>query len=89
MVTMQQNNAPQVTSEVALGLEIVNQIRQAILPVFRVRQTDVPVGKISHDVQYAVDERAEEVIKKEFEALWRKGIWYGYATEEQGLVVPR
>lgn len=88
MVTMQQNDAPRVTREVAFGLEIVSQIRQAILPVFGIRQGDVPVGKISHDFQYAVDEKAEEAIKRAFKELWKKGIWYGYATEEQGLVLP-
>lgn len=77
-----------VTPEVGFGLKLVNHMREAILPVFGIRQHDVPIGSVSHDFQYAVDEKAEEVIKRTFEELWKKGVWYGYSTEEQGLVLP-
>ncbi len=74
--------------EMVYGLELISKIRAAVLPVFGLRQSDVSVGKISRDFQYAVDEKAEEVIEQAFNKLWQKYMWYGYTTEEQGLVLP-
>ncbi len=77
-----------VTPEMAFGLKLVNSIKKAVLPVFGNRQLDALMGEISKDFQYAVDIAAENAIKSAFEELWKKGIWYGYTTEEQGLVLP-
>lgn len=57
-------------------------------PVYGIKQIDVPINQISHDFNYALDEGAERVVKTAFERVWRKGILYGYATEDQGLALP-
>ncbi len=77
-----------VNPEIAFGIDLARKIARAVRPVYGIKQNDVPINQISHDFNYVLDIRAEEVVRKSFEAAWRKGLLYGYVTEDQGLVLP-
>lgn len=70
------------------GIWLAHKIRRKIMPIYGVKQKDVPINKISGDFNYAVDVLAEGEVKRLFEEIWEKGIYYGYVTEDQGLVLP-
>lgn len=74
--------------EIQFGLILVNRVRAKVLPVYGIKERDVPVNQVSHDFNYQIDVVAEDEIRSAFEELWAKGINYGYVTEDQGLVIP-
>lgn len=74
--------------EIAFAVNVARGIARVVRPVYGIKQYDVPINQISHDLSYALDIKAEKVVKKSFEAAWRKGLAYGYVTEDQGMVLP-
>lgn len=74
--------------EIAFAVEVARKIAKAVQPVYGIKQKDVPVNQVSHDFNYALDVRAEKAVKIPFQRAWRKGLVYGFVTEDQGLVLP-
>lgn len=74
--------------ELEFGINLATKIAEAVKPAYGIKERDVPINKVSHDYNYAVDKIAEDLIKSEFEHLWNQGIYYGFVTEDQGLVLP-
>ena len=76
------------------AVDLAVKVAEAVLPVSGVKQKDVPVSKRSHDFNYALDEIAEEIIRKEFVKSWQIAETTGlsevnaYITEDQGWVNP-
>jgi fructose-1,6-bisphosphatase/inositol monophosphatase family enzyme len=77
-----------MNQELKIGLDLADRICQVVRPNIGIRTKKLTLTEISGDYQYPVDEGAEELIKKYFENLWKKGINYGFVTEDQGLVLP-
>lgn len=76
--------SPEIQFAAALSREITKTVR----PALGIKEQDVPISQISRDFNYALDVKAENVVRKAFAAAWRKGLMYGYVTEDQGLVNP-
>lgn len=74
--------------EIAFGVHVAREIARVVMPIYGLKQTDVPIHQISKDFNYALDQRAEERISEVFQKAWRKGLVFGYATEDQGMVMP-
>lgn len=74
--------------ELYFAVRLARRIREAVMPVYGIKQYDVPINQISHDFNYALDEKAEGVIERIFQRTWKKQVLYGYATEDQGLKLP-
>lgn len=85
---MVNKNLHEFDKAIQFGINLSIQIRSKVMPVFGIKQKDVPINKISKDFNYKVDIVAEEAIKKAFAKLWENGIYYGYVTENQGFVLP-
>lgn len=80
------------TPEVQFGIDLAKKVKQRFNSYFDWGTFNMiatsPLGSISHDLQFSVDDIAEKEIKDHFENAWEQGYSYGYASEEQGLVLP-
>lgn len=74
--------------EIAFAINLARRITRAVRPVYGIKQNDVPIHEISHDFNYALDVKAEDAVRAAFQRAWRKGLLYGYVTEDQGMVLP-
>lgn len=75
--------------EIGFAVDLARKIARAVRPVYGIKQNDVPINDVSHDFSYALDVKAEDVVRKSFEIAWRRGLLYGYVTEDQGMVLPQ
>lgn len=75
-------------SPIQFGIELAKRIATAVKPVYGIKESDIPISTRSHDFIYKVDTLAENEIRKSFKDLWEQGIYYGYVTEEQGIILP-
>lgn len=74
--------------KIAFGVDLARGIRRVVMPVYGIRQRDVPINQISKDFNYALDQKAEDAVRISFEKAWRRGLVFGYVTEDQGMVMP-
>ncbi len=74
--------------EIAFAVGVARKIAEVVGPVYGIKQNNVPINEISHDFNYVLDVKAEEAVGAAFGKAWRKGLAYGYVTEDQGLVLP-
>lgn len=76
--------------EVQFGVSVSRGIVRAIRRegIYGLKEAGVSINQISHDFNFGVDRLAEKRIKREFKSLWRRGVYWGYATEDQGLILP-
>lgn len=76
--------SPEIQFAITLSRKIVRNVR----PALGIKEQDVPISQISRDFNYALDVKAEDVVRETFAASWRKGLMYGYVTEDKGFVSP-
>lgn len=85
---LQEGQHISVYPEISFAVSLARRIARAVRPVYGIKQNDVPINDISHDFNYALDVKAEGVVSEAFEMAWRRGLLYGYVTEDQGMVLP-
>lgn len=77
-----------ITPRIQFGIDLARSIRQSVMPVFGIKQTNVPINKISKDFSYTVDKVSEKVVSQFFQKAWKSKKLYAYVTEDQGMVLP-
>lgn len=85
---LQEGQPVSVYPEIAFGVDLARRIARAVMPVYGIKQNDVPINQISKDFNYALDQKAEDAVRISFEKAWRQGLVFGYVTEDQGMVMP-
>jgi len=75
------------------AIALTNSIVESVIPVYGIKQKDVPLSQRSKDFNYALDEAAEGKIKEVFETTWEARRQNGeklstYVTEDQGWIEP-